>query len=577
MENKMLTRWGKALDREHPLPEYPRPQFRRDSYLNLNGVWWYAFTDTPDIPDEYEDEIVVPFAPEAPLSGEGRTLPREGYLQYYRPFTRPEGFDRGRVLLHFGAVDQEAAVFVNDIEVGRHKGGYIPFTCDITAALREGENELCVTVRDDAHHPSYGTGKQRYVSRGIWYTAQSGIWQTVWLESVPEVYIKSVRITPEYDESRVRLEIAVEGAAEKVTVEVLDGEESLVRCDATEGVATIPLPDFKAWSPDSPFLYGLRLRCGEDRVESYFAMRKFSYVQHGKHRVFALNNEPIFHNGLLDQGYWPDGLMTAPSDEAMIFDVQRCKELGFNVLRKHIKIEPLRWYYHCDRLGMLVWQDMVCGGEVFQPMVTSILPTIGLVKRKDNDYVKFGRSKEEGRQWFLQECWETVEHLYNCPCIALWSPFNEAWGQFDALKVAEELRQRDPTRYIDHASGWHDQGWDEIKSRHIYFRRLNLKNDGRALCLTEFGGYTHAVKGHEWAFKPYGYRKCKTMEVVRADYESLYHYQVLPHIKKRGLTAAIYTQLSDVEQECNGLFTYDREVLKLDETRLKAINAELRF
>lgn len=577
MGNEMLTRWGRQLDREHPLPEYPRPQLRRQSYINLNGIWWYAFTETPAIPDEYEDEIVVPFSPEAPLSGVNRTLPRDGYLQYYRPFTLPEGFHRGRVLLHFGAVDQEAVVFVNDIEVGRHEGGYLPFTCDITDALREGENELCVTVRDDAHHPFYGTGKQRYVSRGIWYTAQSGIWQTVWLESVPLVYIKSVRITPDYDESRVKVEIAVEGEAKRLSVEVLDGEKSLLRCDASEGVASIPLPGFKAWSPDSPFLYDLRIRCDEDEVESYFAMRKFSYVQHQGHRVFALNNEPIFHNGLLDQGYWPDGLMTAPSDEALVFDILRCKELGFNVLRKHIKVEPLRWYYHCDRLGMIVWQDMLCGGEVYNPFVTSIFPTVGFVRRRDNDYAKFGRSQEEGRQRYLRECWELVDHLYNCPCIALWVPFNEAWGQFDALKVAGELRRRDPTRHIDHASGWHDQGWDEIKSRHIYFRPLHLKNDGRALCVTEFGGYTFAVDGHRWSLKPYGYRRCKTLEVFRADYESLYRHQVLPHIRKQGLTAAIYTQLSDVEQECNGLFTYDREVLKLDEEKLKAINAEMKF
>jgi len=577
MENKMLTRWGRELDREHPLQEYPRPQFKRESYINLNGIWWYAFTDTPDIPDEYEDEIVVPFSPEAPLSGVNRTLPRESYLQYYRTFTIPDGFNRGRVLLHFGAVDQEAVVFVNDVEVGRHEGGYIPFACDITKALREGENELCVTVRDDAHHPAYATGKQRYVSRGIWYTAQSGIWQTVWMESVPMVYIKSVKITPNYDEGRVKLEFTVEGEAEKIGVEVLDGDTVVASCETAEKAVELEIPNFKSWSPDSPFLYDLRLRCGGDEVSSYFAMRKFSYVQHNGYKVFALNNEPIFHNGLLDQGYWPDGLMTAPSDEALIFDVLRSKELGFNVLRKHIKVESLRWYYHCDRLGMIVWQDMLCGGEVYLPMVTSILPTLGFVRRKDNDYVKFGRSTEEGRQRYLRECRELVDHLYNCPCIALWTPFNEAWGQFDALKVAEELRQRDPTRYIDHASGWHDQGWDEIKSRHIYFRPLNLKNDGRALCLTEFGGYTYAVKGHEWAFKPYGYRKCKTEAILLADYESLYHFQVLPHMKKRGLTAAIYTQLSDVEQECNGIFTYDREVLKLDEKRLQAINAELKF
>ena len=575
----MLTKWGAALDRSCPLPEYPRPQLRRESFYNLNGVWDYAVTPSGEEPEVWDGEIVVPFSPEAPLSGAARGPAKDEYLHYRRGFTLPEGFQKSRVLLHFGAVDQIAEVFVNGVSAAKHSGGYWPFSADITSLLREGENILRVTVRDNADDPTFAYGKQRYKRGGMWYTAQSGIWQTVWLESVPEVYVKSLRITPEFDEARVRIELetALESST-AITCDVRAADGSFVAGSwAKGGVCIVPLPGFRAWTPDDPYLYTLDITCGEDRVESYFAMRKFSYVELGGHKVFGLNNAPLFHNGLLDQGYYPDGLLTPPSDEAMVNDIETMKRCGFNMLRKHIKIEPLRWYYHCDRLGMIVWQDMVSGGQPYSFLHVSALPTLGKVDLPDQDAKPYGRSGVLSRARFRREMADTVRLLYNCPCIALWTVFNEGWGQFDALEMANELKKLDPTRFIDHASGWQDQGYEEMKSRHIYFRPVKLKNDGRALALTEYGGYILAVDGHRWTDKVFGYRICRDSAALAHDYEKLMLGQVLPHIRKEGLTAAVYTQITDVEEELNGLMTYDREVLKIPEETLREINAALRF
>ena len=575
----MLTKWGAALDRSCPLPEYPRPQLRRESFYNLNGVWDYAITASGDEPEVWDGEIVVPFSPEAPLSGAARGPAKDEFLHYRRSFTLPDGFRKDRVLLHFGAVDQIAEVFVNGVSAVKHSGGYWPFSADITSLLREGENVLCVTVRDNADDPTFAYGKQRYKRGGMWYTAQSGIWQTVWLESVPEVHIVSLRITPEFDDARVRIELETAGGSgAAITCDVRGEDGSFVAGSwAKGGVCVVPLPDFHAWTPDDPYLYALDITCGEDHVESYFAMRKFSYVEHNGHKVFGLNNVPLFHNGLLDQGYYPDGLLTPPSDEAMVHDIETMKRCGFNMLRKHIKIEPLRWYYHCDRLGMIVWQDMVSGGQPYSFLHVSALPTLGVVDLPDRDAKPYGRSGMLSRARFRREMADTVRHLYNCPCIALWTVFNEGWGQFDALEMANELKMLDATRFIDHASGWQDQGREEMKSRHIYFRPVKLKNDGRALALTEYGGYVLAVDGHRWTDRVFGYRICRDAAALTRDYEKLMLGQVLPHIRAEGLTAAVYTQITDVEEELNGLMTYDREVLKIPEETLREINAALHF
>ncbi|MEG1790307.1 MAG: glycoside hydrolase family 2 TIM barrel-domain containing protein [Oscillospiraceae bacterium] len=561
----MLTEWGKSLDREHPLPEYPRPQLVRESYLNLNGRWQYAITSSDTPPERWDGFIIVPFSPETSLSGVERSLSPREYLWYRRPLTLPEGFNVGRVLLHFGAVDQEATVYLDGREVCSHVGGYLPFDADISDALA-AENELVVRVRDLSDKSFHTRGKQKTKRGGIWYTPQSGIWQTVWCESVPESHIKNLRLTPQLDEGAV--DVFVEGEGE-VTARIGEDEYAF-----PAGVtARLKLSDTRPWSPEEPYLHDISLNLGDDCVTSYFALRKFSVGTDklGVKRLF-LNNEPYFHNGLLDQGYWPDGLYTAPSDAALIFDIRTAKDMGFNLLRKHIKVEPLRWYYHCDRLGMLVWQDMPCGGGRYSPLTVST-PLFTGAHMKDSAYGRFGRSDAEGREEFTAELRELVAHLYNCPCIAMWVPFNEGWGQFDAAENVAAILELDDSRTIDHASGWHDQGIGEIKSLHVYFDEYAYKPDklGRCVVLSEFGGYSHAVAGHAYSEKPFGYKKFSSPESLRQGLMELYDGQIRPAVKA-GLAACVYTQLSDVEDEQNGLITYDRAVIKLPPAAVNSLS-----
>jgi hypothetical protein len=568
----MKTVWGDKLDPNHVLEEYPRPQMKRGSWLNLNGAWDYAITDTDSPPVEYDGKIIVPFSPESVLSGVSRTLLPSQTLWYTRTVCRPDGFAGGRVLLHFGAVDQLAAVFINGRELGTHTGGYTPFTYDVTACLEE-ENTLVVKVRDFSDSTYHARGKQKTDRGGIWYTAQSGIWQTVWMESVPGEYIESIKITPLFDTGEAELTVVAAGR-HPCRAQAAGAEVSFFSNEP----ARLKIRDFIAWSPDNPHLYTLSVTMGEDSVESYFGMRKFSVErdEKGVRRLF-LNNRPYFQTGLLDQGYWCDGLYTAPSDEAIIFDIRTAKDLGFNMLRKHIKIEPLRYYYHCDRLGMLVWQDMVNGGGKYRTL-TVTAPLITGIHLKDNRYKQFARESGEGRQAYRREMEETVRHLYNAVSVAMWVPFNEGWGQFDAADAIERIRSLDTTRPIDHASGWHDQKVGEIKSLHVYFRPYRFQPDqlGRAVVLSEFGGYNLRVEGHCWSDRDYGYRRLETQDELLEAFEKLYHHEILP-ARGKGLCAAVYTQLTDVEDELNGLITYDRKAVKLPAEDLRRINHLLRL
>ena len=553
----LTTEWGEALDRSAPLPEYPRPQLVRDSYINLNGPWEYAFTGDMRAPSEFEGEIVVPFAPESALSGVGRTLRGGEYLWYRRKLVLPEGFNRGRVLLHFGAVDQTARVWVNGRDAVAHTGGYLPFSADITELLEE-ENTILVRVSDDTDESWHTRGKQKSRRGGIWYTPLSGIWQTVWCESVPEQYIRGLFITPRLAGRAVELFVDGEGECRAV----IDGEE--YRFPAGQPAVLELHGRVREWTPEAPELYRFSLTLGEDRVESYFAMRSFGVGEDrdGVKRLL-LNGKPYFHNGVLDQGWWPDGLYTAPSDEALEFDIQTAKAMGFNMLRKHVKVESARWYYHCDRLGMLVWQDMPNGGGKYSPAVVSA-PLLTGWHMRDDKYGAFGRKSERGRREFTAELREMVLALYNCPCIAMWVPFNEGWGQFDAEQNVEAILSIDQTRTIDHASGWHDQGIGEIKSLHVYFDEYRHTPDkrGRCVVLSEFGGYTCRVDGHAMNEKAFGYKKFKSPSELRTGLMTLYDGQIRPAVRK-GLSATVYTQLTDVEDELNGLITYDRRVLKL--------------
>ena len=473
------------------------------------------------------------------------------------------------MFINFGAVDQIATVFINGAEVATHKGGYTPFKFEITDYIKDGENEIRVVCLDFSDTNEFSRGKQKIKRGGIWYTCQSGIWQSVWLESTPKKFLEKVKITPDYDNSTVSFEYF---GTNDVEVSIFDGDRLIAKTKDT----CVSIPDFKSWSPESPFLYNVEFSACGETIKSYFGMRKFSVGTDkvGGKRLF-LNNKPYFHNGLLDQGYYPDGLLTPPSNEAMKFDIEYVKSAGFNMLRKHIKVEPLLWYHYCDVNGIIVWQDMINGGGKYG-LEISVIPFVNITLN-DNNYSTFHRTDKEGRVLYYQELEEIVDSLYNCPCIALWVLFNEGWGQFDALDMANELKKLDPTRFIDHASGWQDQGYEEMKSRHIYFRPVKLKNDGRALALTEYGGYILAVDGHRWTDKVFGYRICRDSAALTHDYEKLMLRQVLPHIRKEGLTAAVYTQITDVEEELNGLMTYDREVLKIPEETLREINKQLKF
>ena len=484
----LMTPWGEHLDENCILTEYPRPQMRRDSYLNLNGRWEYAITDSDELPRRWDGTILVPFSPESALSGVGRSLQPGQTLWYRREVILPQGFipADGRLLLHFGAVDQEAAVYWNGRLLGRHMGGYNAFTLDATDALGP-RNSLVVRVHDDTDASFHSRGKQKTRRGGIWYTPQSGIWQTVWMEAVPRHYIESLRIVPLFDQSAVEVMVRCsqplqcEATVDGRTVPFTSGEP-----------ARIPMPDFRAWSPEDPYLYDLSVTLGEDRVESYFGMRKMEVrADRGGVKRLFLNGEPYFQSGLLDQGYWPDGLYTAPSDEALIYDIQTAKAMGFNLLRKHIKVEPMRWYYHCDRLGMLVWQDMPSGGGKYR-FSTITLPLVTGIHRRDNHYRAFARASSQGRGEYMDELEEMVGQLFNAPSVVLWVPFNEGWGQFDSTLVMERLRALDPTRPVDPASGWHDQGAGELRSLHVYFKPFRFRRDrrGRALALSEFGAIT---------------------------------------------------------------------------------------
>ena len=569
----LMTPWGEHLDENCILTEYPRPQMRRDSYLNLNGRWEYAITDSDELPRRWDGTLLVPFSPESALSGVGRSLQPGQTLWYRREVILPQGFipADGRLLLHFGAVDQETAVYWNGRLLGRHMGGYNAFTLDATDALGP-RNSLVVRVHDDTDASFHSRGKQKTRRGGIWYTPQSGIWQTVWMEAVPRHYIESLRIVPLFDQSAVEVMVRCsqplqcEATVDGRTVPFTSGEP-----------ARIPMPDFRAWSPEDPYLYDLSVTLGEDRVESYFGMRKMEVrADRGGVKRLFLNGEPYFQSGLLDQGYWPDGLYTAPSDEALIYDIQTAKAMGFNLLRKHIKVEPMRWYYHCDRLGMLVWQDMPSGGGKYR-FSTITLPLVTGIHRRDNHYRAFARASSQGRGEYIDELEEMVGQLFNAPSVVLWVPFNEGWGQFDSTLVMERLRALDPTRPVDPASGWHDQGAGELRSLHVYFKPFRFRRDrrGRALALSEFGGYNLRVDGHCFNQKDYGYRRLPDAAALWRDFSRLYEREVLPAVPK-GLCASVYTQLSDVEDELNGLMTYDRRVVKLDADEVRELNERLK-
>ena len=563
----LMTKWGEDLNKNCPLSEYPRPQFKRDSYLNLNGIWKCEFCESEEIPSKFSYDIVVPFSPETPLSGVNRMLKSNEYLIYNKKFDLPDDFNKGKVFVHFGAVDQIAKVYLNGRFVGVHHGGYTPFSFEVSHLIQE-HNTLNVVVRDLTEKNEYSRGKQKTNRGGIWYSAQSGIWQTVWLESTPNEYIPNVRITPDLDNQTVMFE-----ADGNITVQKLiyDGENLIA--DTTDTV--VKLENVKEWSPENPFLYDVVFKYKDDEVRSYFGMRKFSVGtdDNGMPRLM-LNNKPYFMNGLLDQGYYPDGFLTPPSNDAMEFDVKSVKNLGFNMLRKHIKIEPMLWYHYCDVNGIIVWQDMINGGGNYGLEVSAI-PFVG-INLDDSNYKIFKRTSLEARKLYYKELEEMITALYNCPCIAVWVPFNEGWGQFDSNYAYTFVKAMDSTRIVDSASGWHDRGQTDVISKHIYFTPIKVHSGNKPWCLTEFGGLSTRVKGHTFNNKMFGYKIFNSKQGLTKAYKNLFEKTIIPQIKD-GLSATVYTQVTDVEDELNGLFTYDRKVQKIDTEVLKSINERVKL
>lgn len=610
----MLTSWGAGVNPENAWQEYPRPQLRRQAWLNLNGLWEYVITplhqeDSPwaSEPGNSQGFILVPYPIESALSGVGRLLEADELLWYRRRFTLPSDWQMpgGRILLHFGAVDWAASAWLNGELAGSHQGGYTSFSLDITSLVQEGENELIVRAWDptDAAAQEYGgpasrwqsRGKQTCTPRSIWYTRVSGIWQTVWLEPVAASYITSLKVTPLLQQSpagelqaTLRVKVCVSGnlGTPGGSIQIIEAGQPISQSSlaftpnqaGAEAELVLPVHEPRLWNPDSPFLYDLQVEAGEDRVESYFGLRKFSLGHDGRGQPrFCLNDKPLFLFGPLDQGYWPDGLYTPPSEAALRADLELVKSLGCNMLRKHVKVEPARFYYECDRLGLIVWQDMVNGGKAVGDLV-SLLAILFNIHRDDRRALqRAGRELPEARQAFRQELEELIDQLENFTSIAVWVPFNEGWGQFNAREIAEWVKARDPSRLVDHASGWFDQGAGDFKSLHVYFKRLpGIGNDNqRAVALTEFGGYSLKVAGHQWdPAAEFGYRKFKTTQALTEAYLALLETQLMPLVAA-GLSAAIYTQLSDVEIEVNGYVTYDRAVEKMDFNLVRQAHARL--
>ena len=596
---QLYTRWGKNLDRDHVLEEYPRPLLMREDYQILNGWWDYAFTIDYKQPQQYEGRILVPFSPETALSGVGRQLKPDEYLWYRRNFNLP-GWERekgqNRILLHFGAVDQSCEVRINGHKVKRHTGGYLPFEVDISRYAQESANELIVAVKDLSDTSYHSKGKQKLNAGGMFYTAQSGIWQTIWLEKVPETYIKEIKTVPDIEKKIIRIKVSSSYSTDKKNVDKLsrnlpieikirkpglypdpvvkpsqisteDMLETAVQAVSGKWIE-IPIESISLWNCETPYLYYFEVKLGDDRAISYFAMRKFSLETkvHEEFPRICLNDEVQFQNGVLDQGYWPESLYTPPSDAAMIFDIREMKKTGFNMVRKHLKIEPQRWYYHCDRLGIVVWQDMVNGGSYYKHWFVTYGATLLSwlrIPMRDVYPRLLSREAKAGRLEFIREMKETIRLLGNHPSIAAWVIFNEGWGQFQTEDMTRIVRRLDPNRLIDQASGWFDQGGGDFSSLHNYFFKLFIRPEReRASVLSEFGGYSYRELGHCAKEKLYGYGICKNKKDLEKRF--LERWQGVRNLIPQGLSASIYTQWTDVEEEVNGVFTYDREVRKIE-------------
>ena len=573
--DKIKTEWAEQLDPEHILPEYPRPQMVRNNWLNLNGLWDYAIkANSEKIPDEFEGKILVPFAVESSLSGVGKTVGEDSALWYYREISIPEEWSGKDIILHFGAVDWQADVWLNEHHLGQHQGGYAPFSFNITPYIEKDKaQKLTLKVWDPTQNGFQARGKQTTNPRGIWYTAVTGIWGTVWMEAVNNTHISKLRITPDIDQHKLKIETTVADFDNHTKLSVtakFKGEVIQQIETSTPEILYLDITEPKLWSPESPHLYDLELKLSRDNetideVSSYFAMRKIATKKDKNGFVrLQLNNQDYFQFGPLDQGWWPDGLYTAPTDEALKFDIIKTKEYGFNMIRKHVKVEPDRWYYHCDKLGMLVWQDMPNGDKN--------------TAWKNHNYSKRDKYKrsEISEASYRQEWKEIIDALYSHPSIVTWVPFNEAWGQFKTKEIVNWTKNYDPGRLVNPASGGNHFKTGDMLDLHNYPKpAMYLFDSERANVLGEYGGIGLALEGHLWDSKRnWGYVEYKTSKEVTAVY--IKYAEMLIELIEKGFTAAVYTQTTDVEGEVNGLMTYDRKVMKLEVPKVQEINIKVR-
>lgn len=569
--DRIKTEWAEKVDPSNVLPEYPRPIMQRTEWQNLNGLWNYAIRPTGEPePQTFDGEILVPFAVESSLSGVQKRVGDNNELWYNRNFTVPSKWKDKKILLHFGAVDWKADVWVNDIKVGQHTGGYTPFSFDITPALVKGENKLVVKVWDSTDRSYQPRGKQVNNPEGIYYTPVTGIWQTVWLEPVAPEYIENIKSTPNIDNGTLTVDVSTQTRDAWIDIRVLDGDEVVSTAKALAGQPLqLNIPNAKLWSPESPFLYNLEIalvRNGKviDQVSSYTAMRKYT-TRRDKNGIvrLQLNNQDIFQFGPLDQGWWPDGLYTAPTDEALVYDIKKTKDFGFNMIRKHVKVEPARWYTHCDQLGIIVWQDMPSGGN-----------SPRWINQRYFDGVEAVRSPESEAN-YRKEWKEIIDYLYNYPCIGVWVPFNEAWGQFKTVEIAQWTKEYDPSRLVNPASGGNFYTCGDMIDLHNYPEpKLYLYDAQRSTVLGEYGGIGLVVKGHIWeADRNWGYVQFNSSDEVTAEY--IKYAKQLKDLIYKGFSAAVYTQTTDVEGEINGLMTYDRKVVKMNEEQIRKINQEI--
>ena len=552
----LTTDYELTLDENKiPFSEYPRPQLKRDSYLCLNGAWDFSIRNNGEV--LYNGKINVPFVPESRISGINRATKKDDLIWYERNITLPEGFNKGRMILHIGACDQYAELFINGKNIG-WVGGYLPSSSDITELLHDGDNLIRIVARDELD-TDIPYGKQTDKRGGMWYTNISGIWQTVWIESVPEKYITDIKLTPDLN----GVDIEIFGGDDEKTL-IFEGREfkfcgNKFRLDVEDPIL---------WTPDRPHIYRFSILSGEDKVESYFGLRTIGIKEiNGKKRI-CLNGKPIFMHGLLDQGYFPDGIFLPATEKGFEDDVCRMKECGFNMLRKHIKLEPDIFYYYCDIHGMLVWQDFINNGK-YSFLIDTALPTVFLRKGINH------KASERRRGFFMDTATGIIKHLYNHPSVVYYTIFNEGWGQFDADECYDILKPLDETRIFDTTSGWFKAKKTDVESEHIYFKPIKLKRSDKPIVLSEFGGYSHRVEGHIFNLdKNYGYKSFKKADDYENALVSLYENEVIPAID-RGLCATVYTQVSDVEDETNGLLTYDRKVLKVSVLRMKELALKL--